>query len=249
MNFSDFNLKKEILKRLEEIGFEKPSPIQEKAIPLVLEGKDIVAQAQTGTGKTAAFGLPILNMLESGEKALIVTPTRELAIQVSEEIYKFGKYLGVHTATVYGGSSYGRQISQIKTSQVIVATPGRLIDLLNSGKIDISPRFVVLDEADEMLDMGFLDDIKEIFKFVPSDAQKLLFSATMPKEILNLAKTFLKEPEFVKITKQNVTNENIKEFCYVIDEFERKDALIRLIDYKAPNKAIVFCRTKKMLMI
>jgi ATP-dependent RNA helicase DeaD len=245
MNFDKFNLKKEILRRLEEIGFEKPSPIQEKAIPLVLEGKDIVAQAQTGTGKTAAFGLPILSMLEKDEKALIVTPTRELAIQVSEEIYRFGKYLGVHTATVYGGSSYNRQISQIKTSQVIVATPGRLIDLLNSGKIDISPKFVVLDEADEMLDMGFLDDIKEIFKFVPTDAQKLLFSATMPKEILSLAKTFLKEPEFVKITKQNVTNENIKEFCYVIDEYERKDALIRLIDYKAPSKAIVFCRTKK----
>jgi ATP-dependent RNA helicase DeaD len=245
MNFKDFNLKKELLNRLSEIGFEKPSPVQEKAIPLILEGKDIVAQAQTGTGKTAAFGLPILNMLKKQQKALIVTPTRELAIQVSEEIFRYGRDLGIHTASVYGGSSYNRQISQIKTSQVIVATPGRLIDLLNSGRIDIAPKFVVLDEADEMLDMGFLDDIKEIFKFVPNDAQKLLFSATMPKEILNLAKTFLKEPEFVKITKQNVTNENIKEYCYVIDEHERKDALIRLIDYKAPSKAIVFCRTKR----
>jgi len=245
MNFSDFNLKKEILERLKDIGFEKPSLVQEKAIPLILEGKDIVAQAQTGTGKTAAFGLPILNMLKKNEKALIITPTRELAIQVSEEIYRFGKNLGIHTATVYGGSSYNRQINQIKTSQVIVATPGRLIDLLNSGKIDIAPKFVVLDEADEMLDMGFLDDIKEIFKFVPNNAQKLLFSATMPKEILNLAKNFLKDPEFVKITKQNITNENIKEFFYVIDENERKDALIRLIDYKAAKKAIVFCRTKR----
>ncbi len=245
MTFKDFNLKEELLKRLEEIGFEKPSPIQEKAIPMVLEGKDIVAQAQTGTGKTAAFGLPILNMLKKGQKALIITPTRELAIQVSEEIFRFGKYLGIHTATVYGGSSYSRQINHIKNSEVIVATPGRLIDLLSSGKIDISPEYVVLDEADEMLDMGFLDDIKEIFKYVPNDRQTLLFSATMPKPILALAKSILKEPEFIKITKKEVTNENIKEYFYVIDEHERNDALIRLIDYKQPNKAIVFCRTKK----
>jgi len=245
MTFNDFNLKKELLRRLEEIGFEKPSPIQEKAIPAVLEGRDIVAQAQTGTGKTAAFGLPILNMLKKGQKALIITPTRELAIQVSEEIFRFGKYLGIHTATVYGGSSYSRQINHIKNSEVIVATPGRLIDLLSSGKIDIAPEFVVLDEADEMLDMGFLDDIKEIFKYVPSNRQTLLFSATMPKPILSLAQTILKEPEFIQITKKEVTNENIKEYFYVIDEHERNDALIRLIDYKQPNKAIVFCRTKK----
>jgi len=245
MKFSDFNLKKEILKRLEEIGFEKPSPIQEKAIPLILQKKDIVAQAQTGTGKTAAFGLPILSMLEKNQKALIITPTRELAIQVSEEIFRFGKYLGIHTATVYGGSSYSRQISHIKNAEVIVATPGRLIDLLSNGKIDISPEYVVLDEADEMLDMGFLDDIKEIFKYIPNQRQTLLFSATMPKPILSLAKTLLKDPEFIQITKKEVTNENIKEYFYVIDEAERNDALIRLIDYTSPNKAIIFCRTKR----
>ncbi|WP_456488263.1 DEAD/DEAH box helicase [Caminibacter pacificus] len=245
MTFNDFNLKKEILRRLEEIGFEKPSPIQEKAIPVVLEGKDVVAQAQTGTGKTAAFGLPILSKMKKGEKALVITPTRELAIQVSEEIFRFGKYLGIHTATVYGGSSYSRQIKHIQNSEFIVATPGRLLDLLKSGKIDIAPSYVILDEADEMLDMGFLDDIKEIFKFVPSDRQTLLFSATMPEPIKNLARTILKEPEFITITRKQVTNENIKEYFYVIDENERKDALIRLIDYKNPSKAIVFCRTKK----
>ena len=245
MTFKDFNLKKEILRRLEEIGFEKPSPIQEKAIPVILEGKDVVAQAQTGTGKTAAFGLPILSKMDKSQKALVITPTRELAIQVSEEIYRFGKYLGIHTATVYGGSSYNRQIKQIETSQFIVATPGRLLDLLKSGKIDIAPEYVILDEADEMLDMGFLDDIKEIFKFVPSDRQTLLFSATMPEPIKALAKQILKEPEFITITKKQVTNENIKEYFYVIDEYERKDALIRLIDYKNPSKAIVFCRTKR----
>ena len=245
MKFSDFNLKKEILKRLEEIGFEKPSPIQEKAIPLILQKKDIVAQAQTGTGKTAAFGLPILSMLEKNQKALIITPTRELAIQVSEEIFRFGKYLGIHTATVYGGSSYSRQINHIKNAEIIVATPGRLIDLLSNGKIEISPEYVVLDEADEMLDMGFLDDIKEIFKYIPQKRQTLLFSATMPKPILSLAKTLLKDPEFIQITKKEVTNENIKEYFYVIDEAERNDALIRLIDYTSPKKAIVFCRTKR----
>ena len=245
MTFKEFNLKKEILKRLEEIGFEKPSPIQEKSIPVILEGKDVVAQAQTGTGKTAAFSLPILSKMKKNEKALVITPTRELAIQVSEEIFKFGKYLGIHTATVYGGSSYNRQIKHIKTSEFIIATPGRLLDLLKSKKIDIAPKYVILDEADEMLDMGFLDDIKEIFKFVPSDRQTLLFSATMPEAIKNLAKTILKSPEFITITRKQVTNENIKEYFYVIDESERKDALIRLIDYKNPTKSIVFCRTKK----
>jgi len=245
MTFNEFNLKKEILRRLEEIGFEKPSPIQEKAIPVVLEGRDVVAQAQTGTGKTAAFALPILSKMQKGEKALVITPTRELAIQVSEEVFRFGKYLGVHTATVYGGSSYSRQIKHIQNSEFIIATPGRLLDLLKSGKIDIAPSFIILDEADEMLDMGFLDDIKEIFKFIPSDRQTLLFSATMPAPIKELAKSILKEPEFITITKKQVTNENIKEYFYVIDEHERKDALIRLIDYKNPSKSIVFCRTKK----
>ena len=245
MQFREFNLKKEILNRLTEIGFEKPSPIQEKAIPVILQGRDVVAQAQTGTGKTAAFGLPILSKIKKGEKALVITPTRELAIQVSEEIFRFGKYLGVHTATVYGGSSYNRQIKHIENSEFIVATPGRLLDLLRSGRIDIAPKYVILDEADEMLDMGFLDDIKEIFKFVPNDRQTLLFSATMPNPIKELAKTILKNPEFITITKKQVTNENIKEYFYVIDESERKDALIRLIDYKNPSKSIVFCRTKK----
>ena len=245
MKFNEFNLKSEILRRLEEIGFEEPSEVQERAIPVVLEGRDVVAQAQTGTGKTAAFGLPILNNLKKGEKALIITPTRELAIQVSEEIFKFGKYLGIHTATVYGGSSYSRQIKHIANSEVIVATPGRLIDLLQSKRISISPEYVVLDEADEMLDMGFLDDIKEILTYVKDDAQKLLFSATMPEEIKRLAKRFLNEPEFITVTKKQVTNENIKEFFYVIDESERNDALLRLMDYKNPTKSIVFCRTKK----
>ncbi|WP_198304347.1 DEAD/DEAH box helicase [Arcobacter vandammei] len=246
MTFNDFNFKELLQKAIEEAGFKEPSPIQIEAIPHILDGKDIVGQAHTGTGKTAAFGLPILNKLgkKAGE-ALVIVPTRELAMQVSDELYKFGKHLGVNTATVYGGQSYSRQIKLLETSNVIVATPGRLLDLLRNEQIKIKPRFVILDEADEMLDMGFLDDIKEIFTFLPEERQTLLFSATMPVAIKNLAKTILKEPEFVTITKADVTNKNITQSFYVVDEKERDDALIRLFDYKNPKKSIIFCRTKK----
>jgi len=247
MRFNDFNFKDELLKAIDEAGFKEPSPIQQEAMPIVMQGRDIVAQAHTGTGKTAAFALPILNMLKLNGKAeaLIVVPTRELATQVSDEIYKFGKFLGIRTATVYGGSSYSRQIKHINNASVVVATPGRLIDLLSSKKIDINPDFVVLDEADEMLDMGFLDDIKKIFGFFKSNRQTLMFSATMPKPIKELANKILKDPATVKITQKNVTNANIEQNFYVVKESQRDDALIRLIDYKDPTKAIVFCRTRK----
>jgi len=163
MTFTEFNFRAELNKAIETAGFKEPSPIQEKAIPVVLAGKDIVGQAQTGTGKTAAFGLPILNKLEldGSVEAVIIVPTRELATQVSDEIFRFGKFLGINTATVYGGTSYSRQLKHIEKASVIVATPGRFLDLLRGGKIDIAPKYVVLDEADEMLDMGFLDDIKD----------------------------------------------------------------------------------------
>ena len=246
MTFTDFNLKKELQKAIEVAGFKEPSPIQEKAIPVVLSGKDVVAQAQTGTGKTAAFGLPILNKLklDGSVEAVIIVPTRELATQVSDEIFRFGKFLGINTATIYGGSSYSRQLKHIQKASVVVATPGRFLDLLRGGKIDIAPKFVVLDEADEMLDMGFLDDIKEIFKFMPSDRQTLLFSATMPSAIKDLAKRILIEPEFITITKKEITNAKITQSFYVVEEYERDEALLRLLDYKDPKKAIVFCRMK-----
>jgi ATP-dependent RNA helicase DeaD len=246
MTFTEFNFRDELNKAIETAGFKEPSPIQEKAIPVVLAGKDIVGQAQTGTGKTAAFGLPILNKLEldGSVEAVIIVPTRELATQVSDEIFRFGKFLGINTATVYGGTSYSRQLKHIEKASVIVATPGRFLDLLRGGKIDIAPKYVVLDEADEMLDMGFLDDIKEIFTFMPSDRQTLLFSATMPQAIKDLAKRILVEPEFITITKSEVTNAKITQSFYVVEEFERDEALIRLLDYKDPNKAIIFCRMK-----
>lgn len=247
MTFNDFNFRDKLQQAIDDAGFKEPSPIQRDAIPVVLSGSDIVGQAHTGTGKTAAFGLPILNMMKckGGVEAVVIVPTRELAMQVSDELFRFGKNLGVNTATVYGGQSYNMQLRNIDRSGVIVATPGRFLDLLRGGKIDIKPSFVILDEADEMLDMGFLDDIKEIFTFMPEDRQTLLFSATMPHAIKKLAENILKEPEFITITKSEVTNSKITQSFYVVDEHERDDALIRLYDFKNPDKSIIFCRTKK----
>jgi ATP-dependent RNA helicase DeaD len=247
MTFNEFNFKEQLQKAIDEAGFKEPSPIQEQAIPFVLAGRDIVGQAHTGTGKTAAFGLPILNKMKgnSGVEAVVIVPTRELAMQVSDELYRFGKLLGINTATVYGGQAYARQIKLIENAGIIVATPGRFLDLLRGDKIDIKPDYVILDEADEMLDMGFLDDIKEIFTFLPKERQTLLFSATMPIAIKNLAKTILNDPEFITLTKSDVTNAKITQTFYVVDERERDDALIRLYDYKNPTKSIIFCRTKK----
>jgi ATP-dependent RNA helicase DeaD len=180
-----------------------------------------------------------------GIDALVIVPTRELAMQVSDELYRFGKELGIKTATVYGGASYSRQIDRIKQANIIVATPGRLLDLLESKKIDISPRFVVLDEADEMLDMGFLDEIKEIFKYLPKKRQTLMFSATMPKQIKDLALEILNSPATITITKKERTNQDITQKFYVVSENERDDALLRLIDYINPSKCIIFCRMKR----
>ncbi len=247
MKFTDFNLKDTILAAITDAGFTEPSPIQKDAIPLVLEGHDIVAQAQTGTGKTAAFGLPIMSMMKSdgSVEGLIIVPTRELAMQVSDELFRFGQKSGLKTATVYGGTPYAKQIDRIKQASIVVATPGRLQDLLMSGKIKINPKFVVLDEADEMLDMGFLDEIKNIFTFLPKERQTLMFSATMPNAIRKLAEQILKTPKTVSITKAESTNTSITQLYYVVQDKERDDALVRLIDYKNPTKCIIFCRMKK----
>ncbi len=246
MKFTDFNLSQPIQQSISDAGFKEPSPVQKEAIPLILEGHDIIAQAQTGTGKTAAFGLPILSQMvaDGSVEGLVIVPTRELAMQVSDEIYRFGKLSGLRTATVYGGTPYGKQIERIKQASVVIATPGRLQDLLKSKKIKINPKFVVLDEADEMLDMGFLDEIKNIFTFLPEDRQTLMFSATMPKAIRKLAQEILNDPKTVAITKSESTNTAINQLYYVVNDRERDDALVRLIDYKNPTKAIVFCRMK-----
>ncbi len=247
--FLDFGFNDGINKGIQNAGFKVPSPIQKGAIPLIMEGRDLVAQANTGTGKTAAFGLPSMDKIANRKETglLVITPTRELATQVADELYTLGKYAGIRTATVYGGSSYSRQISLIeKGAQVVVATPGRLKDLLSSGKLrDFNPEIVVLDEADEMLDMGFLEDIKDIFSYLPQNRQTILCSATMPKPIRVLADKILDNPATISIVDKNdATNKDIKQSYYVIEERERTDALLRLIDHNDPNKAIIFCRMK-----
>lgn len=245
--FAHFHLNENIEKGLADAGFKHPSPVQKEAIPLVLQGHDLVVQAHTGTGKTAAFGLPIMSLMQhnQGVEVLIITPTRELALQISDELYKLGKYAQVRTATVYGGQSYSRQIKQIENASILVATPGRLLDLLQGKKIKLKPNYLVLDEADEMLNMGFIDDVKKILSYVPAQAQKLLFSATMPEVIKNIANHFLHHPKYVKAASQQSTNKDISQEFYVIEEKEREDAVIRLIDYYDPDKAIIFCRMKK----
>ena len=251
ITFEEFGLKPNILRSVVEAGFKVPSPIQQKAIPVVMQGKDMIGQAHTGTGKTAAFGLPSLSRLQlnKGVDLLVITPTRELATQVSDELYSFGRSEGIRSVTVYGGQSYGMQIDRIRHgAQVVVATPGRLLDLLQSRKLrDFNPSIVVLDEADEMLDMGFLEDIQKIFSFLPEDRQTLLFSATMPAPIKQLANKILKDPMLVDVTDKNAprVNSDIDEAFCVIEEFERDEAVMRLIDSEEAEKSIIFCRTKR----
>ena len=248
ITFDDLGLNKDLLQAVKHAGFVTPSPIQAQAIPVVLAGRDMVGQAHTGTGKTAAFGLPALNNIKHDGSVglLVITPTRELATQVSDELFKYGRNMGAKTVTVYGGSSYKRQLDLIsRGASVVVATPGRLLDILKRDMLNnFAPSIVVLDEADEMLDMGFLDDINEIFSYLPKERQTLLFSATMPKPIKLLAERILKNPEFISITKGETTNTDITQEYYVIEESERDDAIIRLMDAGLTGKAVVFCRTK-----
>jgi len=250
MKFSEFNFHRDLAKGVKIAGFKEPSPIQEMAIPLIEEGKDIVAQAHTGTGKTAAFGLPILDKIAKGDiqRALVITPTRELATQVSDELYHLGRFAGIRTLTVYGGVGYGRQIALIhKGVQIVVATPGRLKDLYKKGKIDgFNPEIVVLDEADEMLDMGFLDEIKEIFEYIPQNRQTLLFSATMPDPIKELAQELLYEPEYISVIgEEETTNNIIEQHYYVIHEHQRDEAIVKLLEVEDIDKCIIFCRMKR----
>ena len=251
MTFNEFKFHKDLLKGVKIAGFKEPSPIQEMVIPIIANGEDLVGQAHTGTGKTAAFGLPMMNKIANKEieRALVITPTRELATQVSDELYHLGRFCGIRTITVYGGVGYGRQIALInKGVQVVVATPGRLKDLYKKGKIDsFNPEIVILDEADEMLDMGFLEEIKEIFEYIPQNRQTLLFSATMPEPIKELANNILTRPQFISVVGQDegTANNIIDQYYYVINESQRDEAIVKLLETEKTNKSIVFCRMKR----
>ncbi len=238
------------MKALEKMGFEEATPIQAETIPLGVEGKDVIGQAQTGTGKTAAFGIPMIEKINKDTRkiqGLVVAPTRELAIQVSEELHKLGKFKGVRTLPVYGGQHMERQIRALKDRpHIVVATPGRLLDHLRRRTIRVDDvQTAVLDEADEMLNMGFIDDIRDILKAIPEDRQTLLFSATMPKEIRNIASTLMKQPEEVKVKAKEMTVSNIDQYFVEVNEKQKFDTLTNLLDVHVPELAIVFGRTKK----
>lgn len=250
MKFSELNLKPEILQAIERAGFEEATPIQAQTIPLALTGKDVIGQAQTGTGKTAAFGLPILQNLDQQHdsiQAIIIEPTRELAIQTQEELYRLGRDEKARVQVVYGGADIRRQIHALKqTPAILVGTPGRLLDHLKRKTIDISKvKTIVLDEADEMLDMGFIQDIESILKYASSKHQTLLFSATMPKPIMRISEKFMHNPEIVQIKGKELTANLIDQYFVRAKENEKFDILCRLIDVQNPDLAVIFGRTKR----
>ena len=251
--FEELGLSAQLTRALVENGFEAPFPIQEAAIPLVLEGKDVVGQAHTGTGKTAAFGLPILQKIKADGpvQALILAPTRELAVQVATEISRFSKYTGTRAVAIYGGQSINVQLDKLQRgAQIVVATPGRLIDHIKQGSIVLDDvKFVVLDEADRMLDMGFIDDIKFILFYVNENRQTCLFSATMPPEILRLAEEYMKRDEIenVRLNEEEITLDTIDQSYLVVEEREKFKHLCNFIKQNKDAKAqtIVFAATKQ----
>ena len=251
LQFEDLGLKPQILRGLYKMGFEHPSPIQAKAIPAALEGRDLVGQAQTGTGKTAAFGIPVLQMTDPDIKkvqALILCPTRELAIQVANEIRNMAAFMhGIKVLPIYGGQDISRQIKSLKGVQIVVGTPGRVMDHMRRHTLKLSElKMIILDEADEMLNMGFREDIETILEKVPEERQTLLFSATMPKPIMDITKNYQRNAEVIKIVKKELTVKNIEQYYFEIQKKNKKEILCRLLDVYDPNLAIVFCNTKKM---
>lgn len=251
IKFNELGFKKKILDAIDAMGFEEPSQIQAEAIPEVLNGNDLIGQAQTGTGKTLAFGAPIINNMDPGKKnvsALILTPTRELAIQVNDELARIAKFQKISLLPVYGGQPIDRQIRSLKKGvDIVVGTPGRIIDHINRRTLDLSDiDFLVLDEADEMLNMGFIDDIEEIIKNSNENRQTLLFSATMPDQIKKLASKYMKkDSKHIIIAKNTVTVEKIKQYYYEIKHKDRFESLCRILDVDEPSSAIIFCKTKR----
>ncbi|WP_100330088.1 DEAD/DEAH box helicase [Bacillus xiapuensis] len=248
--FKDLNLSEATLKAIDKMGFEEATPIQAATIPVGLEGKDIIGQAQTGTGKTTAFGVPMIEKIDTSShfiQGLIIAPTRELAIQVSEELYKIGGGKRVGILAVYGGQDIQRQIRALKKRpHIIVGTPGRILDHINRRTLKLENlQTLVLDEADEMLNMGFIQDIEAILSHVPEERQTLLFSATMPKQIRAIAEKFMKDPEVIRVKMKEMTVSNIDQYFVKVHQRDKFDVLSRLIDVHSPELAIIFGRTKR----
>lgn len=255
LNFSQLAVIEPVLKALTDAGYTQPTPIQEKAIPVVLARKDLLACAQTGTGKTAGFAIPVLQLLKedkdagkrfTGIQVLVLTPTRELAIQVEESFRNYGKYLGFRSMTIFGGVSQVPQVQQLQRGvDVLIATPGRLLDLLSQNLISLNHlRYFILDEADRMLDMGFVHDVKRVLKVIPQQRQSLFFSATMPGEIRQLADSILKSPVSIAVNPVSSTAELINQFLYHVSKEDKRFLLLNLLAGRDIETVLVFTRTK-----
>lgn len=253
MKFDELNIDERILRAIEDMGFEETSPIQTQAIPAVCEGIDVVGQAQTGTGKTAAYTIPMLMKIDPQIKkpqAIVLCPTRELAVQVAEEIRKLAKYMSdIKVLPVYGGQEIVRQIKSLKTGvQIIVGTPGRVMDHMRRKTVKFDNiNMVILDEADEMLDMGFREDMETILTETPEDRQTVMFSATMPKAIMDIARNFQKDARIIKVVRKELTVSNIEQFYYEVRPENKTEVLCRLIDIYNPRLSVVFCNTKRQV--
>lgn len=255
MTFKELGIAEPILKALIAEGYTQPTPIQEQSIPILLKGKDLLGVAQTGTGKTAAFGIPILHHLYEGislsqtkrkVKALVVTPTRELALQIGESFTAYGKYTGLRNTVIFGGVKQGKQVNALKTGvDILIATPGRLLDLMDQGYISFRDlEHVVLDEADQMLDMGFIHDIKKIIAKLPSKRQSLFFSATMPKDIVELSRKMLGDFERVTIKPEQATAEKVEQGVYFVNKGNKPKLLVHILEQQPQDSVLVFSRTK-----
>ena len=248
-NFAALNLRPELAQAVTTLGYTQPTPIQRDIIPLMLAGSDVTGQAQTGTGKTAAFAIPILQQLDPSARlpqALVVAPTRELALQVAEMTQALGQYLEVNVLAIYGGTAYSQQLAGLRNgAHIVVGTPGRLLDLARRGRLDLSAvRLVVLDEADEMLSMGFIEDVEALLAQTPTERQTALFSATLPKRIMQLAENYLRDPKTVRIEAEQVTVSATEQRYYLVNEFDKLAVLTRLFEIENISTALIFTRTR-----
>ncbi len=253
-SFASFGLRPEVLEGINDLYYKEPTPIQSEAIPLILAGKDVIGQAQTGTGKTAAFVLPILHQLNLAKRdiqALILTPTRELSIQIAQEIEKLGKHLGVNALSLHGGTDIDKQLNKLKTTvHIVVGTPGRILDHMQRGSLHFGRiSTLVLDEADKMLEMGFLEDVEQVIVATPQNRQVLLFSATMPDQVKRLAQRFMVQPPHIKIENRQKTVDNIEQIQYIVNQSDKMDALLDLIETSRPYLAIIFANTQERVKV